>query len=54
LMVKWAVRSFDMARAKRILNKVLKMDNAYLIKNYVEEQMRKAGLGQIIRNKSIA
>lgn len=53
LMVKWAVRSFDMAKAKRILNKVLKMDNAYLIKNYVDEQMRKAGLGQIVRTKPV-
>ncbi|MEX0943019.1 MAG: phosphoenolpyruvate--protein phosphotransferase [Pseudomonadales bacterium] len=52
LMVKWALRSFDMAKAKRILNKVLKMDNAYLIKNYVDDQMRKAGLGQILRHKS--
>jgi phosphotransferase system enzyme I (PtsP) len=54
LMVKWALRSFDMTKAKRILNKVLKMDNAYLIKNYVDEQMRKAGLGQIIRHKATA
>lgn len=51
LMVKWAIRSFEMAKAKRILNKVLKMDNAYLIKNYVDEQMRKAGLGQLIRTR---
>lgn len=51
LMVKWAIRSFEMAKAKRILNKVLKMDNAYLIKNYVDDQLRKAGLGQIVRNK---
>lgn len=54
LMVKWALRSFEMARAKRILNKVLKMDNAVLIRDYVEQQMRKAGLGQLIRNKSVA
>lgn len=54
LMVKWTLRSFEMARAKRILNKVLKMDNAVLIRDYVEEQMRKAGLGQIIRNKTVA
>ncbi|HKI74186.1 MAG TPA: phosphoenolpyruvate--protein phosphotransferase, partial [Pseudomonadales bacterium] len=52
LMVKWAVRSFEMAKAKRILNKVLKMDNAYLIKNYVDDQLRKAGLGQIVRNRA--
>lgn len=52
LMVKLAIRSFEMAKAKRILNKVLKMDNAFLIKNYVDDQMRKAGLGQLIRTRS--
>jgi phosphotransferase system enzyme I (PtsP) len=50
LMVKWAIRSFSLEKAKKILAKVLKMDNAYLIKNYVEEEMRKAGLGQLIRH----
>ncbi|MCB1691208.1 MAG: phosphoenolpyruvate--protein phosphotransferase [Pseudomonadales bacterium] len=54
LMVKWAIRSFEMAKAKRMLNKVLKMDNAWLIKNYVDDQLRKAGLGQILRNKAIS
>lgn len=53
LIVKWAIRSFEMAKAKRILNKVLKMDNAYLIKNYVDDQLRKAGLGQVIRNRAV-
>jgi len=50
LSVKWAIRSFSLVKAKKILAKVLKMDNAYLIKNYVEEELRKAGLGQLIRN----
>jgi phosphotransferase system enzyme I (PtsP) len=50
LMVKWAIRSFSLAKAKEILAKVLKMDNAYLIKNHVEEELRKAGLGQLIRH----
>jgi len=49
LMVKLAIRSFDLAKAKRILNKVLKMDDARQIKSYVDGQMRKAGLAKIIR-----
>ena len=49
LMVKWALNTFAMAKAKRILSKVLEMDNAYLIKNYVDEQLRKEGLGAIVR-----
>ncbi len=49
LMVKLAIRTFNLAKAKRILNKVLKMDDAREIKLYVDGQMRKAGLGKIIR-----
>lgn len=52
LEVKWAIRSFDLKKAKRILGKVMKMDNAFLIKNYVDEQMRKAGLGQVVRSRN--
>ena len=51
LMVKWAVRSFELRKAKRILNKVLKMDNAQEIKIYVDGQMREAGLGRIVRSR---
>ncbi|HIG42235.1 MAG: phosphoenolpyruvate--protein phosphotransferase [bacterium] len=51
LTVKWAIRSFEMSKAKRILAKVLKMDNAFLIKKYVEEEMLKAGLGQLIHSR---
>lgn len=52
LEVKWAIRSFEMKKAKRILNKVMKMDNSFLIKNYIDEQMRKAGLGQVVRART--
>jgi phosphotransferase system enzyme I (PtsP) len=54
LMVKWVIRSFEMTRAKKMLNKVLKMDNAFLIKSYVEDEMRKAGLGQLIHSRPVA
>jgi phosphotransferase system enzyme I (PtsP) len=51
LTVKWAVRSFELSKAKRILSKVLKMDNAHQIKTYVDDQMRQAGLGRIVRSR---
>ena len=54
LMVRWAVRSFEMAKAKKMLSKVLKMDNAFLIKQYVEDEMCKAGLGQLIRSRQVS
>lgn len=53
LKVKWVIRSFSMERAKKVLSRTLKMDNAYEIKNYVEEELRKAGLSQLIRDQSV-
>jgi hypothetical protein len=34
-----------------MLSKVLKMDNAHQIKTYVDDQMRLAGLGRIVRSR---
>ena len=51
LMVKKALTTIELAKAKRILNKALKMDDAYQIKDYVDGQLRKAGLGQIVRSR---
>jgi phosphotransferase system enzyme I (PtsP) len=49
LMVRLAIRSFKMSKARAMLAKVLTMDNAFLIKSYVEEEMVKAGLPQLVR-----
>jgi len=49
LMVKWALTTFSLTKAQEILNKVLQMDNAYLIKNYVDNELRQAGLGRVVR-----
>ncbi|MBO6558263.1 MAG: phosphoenolpyruvate--protein phosphotransferase [Pseudomonadales bacterium] len=51
LMVKHALSHFEFSYARQMLKKVLDMDNAYLIKNYVDEEMRKAGLGNIVRSR---
>jgi len=51
LLVKHALSHFSFAKAKEILAKALSMDNAYLIKNYVDDEMREAGLGQIVRSR---
>ncbi|MDA0977058.1 MAG: phosphoenolpyruvate--protein phosphotransferase, partial [Proteobacteria bacterium] len=51
LMVKHALSQFDMETAKGILNTALEMDNAYLIRNYVDDEMRNAGLGNIVRGR---
>ncbi len=51
LVVKKALTTITHKRAQEILAHVLKMDNAYLIKNYVDEQLHNEGLGQIVRSR---
>ncbi len=51
LMVKKALTTITLSSAKKILKNVLKMDSADLIKDYVDEQLRAAGLGQIVRTR---
>ncbi|MBT3623444.1 MAG: phosphoenolpyruvate--protein phosphotransferase [Gammaproteobacteria bacterium] len=51
LMVKHALSNFEMSHARELLASVLKMDNAYLIKNFIDDEMRKAGLGNVVRSR---
>ena len=51
LLVKYALGHFSLEQGKNILSKVLAMDNAYLIKNFVDEEMRKSGVGNIVRSR---
>lgn len=51
LMVRHALSNFDMTQARQVLDTALGMDNAYLIKNYVDDEMKKAGLGKIVRSR---
>ena len=49
LLVKAMVRSFALGRAKALLDRVMTMDNPHLIKNAVEQELRDAGLGRLLR-----
>jgi len=51
LMVKHALSNFELSHATELLASVLKMDNAYLIKNFIDDEMRKAGLGNVVRSR---
>lgn len=51
LMVKHVLTQIDFSSARKILAQTLEMDNAYLIKNYVDDELRKAGLGNIVRSR---
>jgi hypothetical protein len=50
-MVKHALSNFEMSHASELLASVLEMDNAYLIKNFIDDEMRKAGLGNVVRSR---
>ncbi len=47
--VKWVVRQFTMASARKILGEVLQMDNPTLIRFHLEKALDMAGLGGLIR-----
>ena len=51
LVVKHTLSHFSFRQGQKILRKVLAMDDAYLIKDYVNAEMRKAGLGDIVRSR---
>jgi phosphotransferase system enzyme I (PtsP) len=48
-IIKCAIRSVSMAEARKMLATVLKMDNAWLIKKYMDEQLGRIGLSQLLR-----
>ncbi len=47
--VKWVIRQFTMASARKILGEVLQMDNSTLIRFHLEKALDLAGLGGLIR-----
>ncbi len=51
-LVKHTLSNFTLSQAKTMLETVLKMDNAYLIKNHIEDALRAAGFGGVIRSRN--
>lgn len=49
LRVKWIIRQFKFSKAKKILAQVMMMDNIQDIRNFLESEIQKAGLGGLIR-----
>lgn len=54
LRVKAAVRQVSMSFLRRLLNEVLAMDNGEVIASYVDLQLTKAGLGDLIRHRTVS
>lgn len=52
LRVKAAVRRVSMSFVRRLLNEVLAMDNGEVIASYVDLQLTKAGVGDLIRHRT--
>ncbi len=47
--MKWVIRNFTMAYARKLLNEVLGMDNPTLIRFHLEKALDEVGLGGLIR-----
>ena len=52
LKVKWAIRKVSFASAKILLDNVMSMDNAEVIRSYLDFAMTKQGLGGFVRPNS--
>ena len=51
LKVKWVIRNIKRSDARRILARVLRMDTAEEVEDYVQQQLVNAGLGKVVRSK---
>jgi len=47
--VKWVIRNLSTERAKRYLDDVLNMEDALMIRSYLNEKLEAAGLGGLVR-----
>jgi signal transduction protein with GAF and PtsI domain len=46
--VKWTVRSFAVERAQRVLSRALRLENAAAVRNLLNDELRRAGLGELV------
>lgn len=49
LRMKWVITTFSLSEARQLLDQVMKMDNAALIRFHLEKAIDQAGLGGLIR-----
>lgn len=47
--VRWIIRHFSMKKAAKLLQEVLKMESAFMVRCHVELALERAGLGHLIR-----
>lgn len=47
--VKWVIRQFDLKKARKLLQEVLGMESAVMIRSHLELALEQAGLGELIR-----
>ena len=48
LRVKWVIRSFSWQRAKRVLYRALRMENSAAVRSMLDDELRRAGLGELV------
>jgi len=48
LKIKWVVRSFSHQHAKRVLARALRMENGDAVRSMLDEELKRAGLGELV------
>ncbi len=47
--VKWVIRNFTLVRAKELLDRVMHMDNPYMIRSYLDYTLSESGFGRLVK-----
>jgi phosphotransferase system enzyme I (PtsP) len=48
LRIKWVIRSFSCQRAKQVLYRAMRMESAETVRNLLDDELRRAGLGELV------
>ena len=48
LRIKWVIRSFSSRRARQVLYRAMRMESAETVRNMLDDELRRAGLGELV------
>jgi phosphotransferase system enzyme I (PtsP) len=48
LRIKWVIRSFSSQRAKQVLYRALRMESGEAVRNMLDEELHRSGLGELV------
>jgi phosphotransferase system enzyme I (PtsP) len=51
--VKWVIRNMSMLQARRMVARVLRMENAEEVKSFMRKELMRAGLGRVVPSREV-